>query len=164
MILDVVMSTGPGKPSERDERTTIYKRVIENNYDLKVKAARALLSTINKEFPCFPFTLRSLGSEALRKALLGVKACQEHDLIQPYPVLSERKGEFVAQFKYTALLLPRGTKFLKPPTLNLDLIKTDKTVVNEDVKKLLSIKLKKKRKRKRKKKVVVEDKKEGLDE
>jgi len=163
MIIDIVMTTGNGKPSEREDRTTIYKRVVENNYDLKVKAARALLSTINKEYPCFPFTLRSLGSEALRKALLGVKACQEHDLIQPYPVLHEKKGEFVAQFKYTALLLPRGTKFLEPPILNLDLIKTDKTVVDEDVKKLLCIKLKKKRKRKRKKKVV-EDKKEGLDE
>jgi len=152
MIIDVVMSTGSGKPTERDERTTIYKRVIENNYDLKVKAARALLSTINKDYPCFPFSLRSLGPEALRKALLGVKACQDHDLIQPYPVLMERKGEFVAQFKYTALLLPNGTKYLEPPTMNLELVKSDKEVVNEDVKKLLSIRLKKKRRRRKKKK------------
>jgi len=152
MILDVVMSTGQGKPSERDERTTIFKRVIENNYDLKVKAARSLLSTINKEFPCFPFSLRSLGPESFKKALLGVRACQEHDLIQPYPVLMEKKGEFVAQFKYTALLLPNGTKYLEPPALNLELLKADKELVNEDVKKLLSIRLKKKRKRKKRKK------------
>jgi len=160
MIIDVVMTTGNGKPSERDDRTTIYKRVVENNYDLKLKAARALLSSINKEYPCFPFTLRSLGQETMRKALLGVKGCLEHDLIQPYPVLHEKKGDFVAQFKYTALLLPTGTKFLEPPTLNLTLLKTDKTVVNEDVKKLLCIKLKKKRRRKRKKKAVVEEKQE----
>lgn len=159
MIIDVVMTTGNGKPTEREERTTIFKRVIENNYDLKVKAARTLLSTINKEYPCFPFSLRSLGPDALKKALLGVKACQEHDLIQPYPVLQERPGEFIAQFKYTALLLPKGTKFLEPPQLNLDLVKTDKMVVDEDVKKLLSTRLKKKRKRRRKKKPV-----EGKDE
>jgi len=152
MIIDVVMTTGTGKPAERDERTTIYKRVIENNYDLKIKAARALLSTINKEFPCFPFSLRSLGPEVYRKALLGCKVCQEHDLIQPYPVLMEKQGEFVAQFKYTALMLPNGTKFLEPPPLDLDLIKSSKEVVNEDVKKLLSIKLKKKKKKKKKKK------------
>jgi len=163
MIIDVLMTTGNGKPSERDERTTIYKRVVENMYDLKINAARALLSSINKDYPCFPFTLRSLGQGAMRKALLGVKACLEHDLIQPYPVLQERKGEIVAQFKYTALLLPHGTKFLEPPNFNKTLITTDKTVVDEDVKKLLSIRLKKKRKRKRKKKVV-EEKQEGLNE
>jgi len=164
MIIDVVMTTGKGKPSERDERTTIYKRVVENTYDLKINAARALIKTINKEHPCFPFTLRALGRDAIRKALLGVKACLEHDLIQPYPVLQEKKGEFIAQFKYTALLLPTVTKFLEPPFLNLALIKTDKNVVDEDVKKLLSISLKKKKGKRKKKKKVGEEKVEGLNE
>merc|ERR1712087_963557 len=152
MIMDVVMTTGSGKPAEREQKCTIYKRVIENSHDLKVKAARALITQINKEFPCFPFTLRALDPDTLKKALLGVKTCLQHDLIQPYPVLSEKPGEFIAQFKYTALLLPNGTKYLEPPPLDIALLKTDKEVANEDVKALLAKKLKKKKKKKKKKK------------
>merc|ERR1712066_348648 len=151
MIMDVVMTTGPGKPSEREDKCTVYKRVIENNHDLKVKAARALISTINKDFPCFPFSLRHLPEEALKKALLGMKACVEHDLVQPFPVLSEKKGEFIAQFKYTALLLPTSTKFLEPPTLAHDLLDCELKSVNEEVVALFSQKLKKKKRRKKKK-------------
>jgi len=152
MIMDVVMTTGPGKPAEREEKCTVYKRVIENNYDLKVKAARLLISTINKEFPCFPFSLRHLPAEELKKARLGMKACVDHDLVQPFPVLSEKKGEFIAQFKYTALLLPTNTKFLEPPPLDLSLLDTELKVQNEDVVKLLSQKIGKKKKRRKKKK------------
>jgi len=156
MIMDVVMTTGPGKPAERAEKCTVYKRVIENNYDLKVKAARMLISTINKEFPCFPFSLRALPEDALKKALLGMKACVEHDLVQPFPVLSEKKGEFIAQFKYTALLLPTSTKFLEPPPLDMSTLDTELKSSNEEVVALLSQKIKKKKRRKKKKKPVEE--------
>jgi len=157
MIIDVVMSTGAGKPAERGEKCTIYKRVIENHKDLKIKAARALITKINKEFPCFPFTLRALDPDGLRKALLGVKACQEHDLIQPYPVLSEKPGDFVAQFKYTALLLPNGTKFLEPPVLDEKQLKTERVITNEDVKALMAQRVGKKKKKKKKKKKAKDD-------
>jgi len=152
MIMDVVMTTGPGKPSEREEKCTVYKRVIENNHDLKVKAARALISTINKDYPCFPFSLRALPEDTLKKALLGMKNCIEHDLVQPFPVLSEKKGEFIAQFKYTALLLPTSTKFLAPPALDMALLDTELKTVDEEVVALLNKKIAKKKKRRKKKK------------
>jgi len=152
MIMDVVMTTGSGKPAEREDKCTIYKRVIENNFDLKTKAGRQLIHTINKEFPCFPFSLRHLPAEDLKKARLGMKSCVDHDLVQPFPVLSEKKGEFIAQFKYTALLLPTSTKFLEPPALDMSLIETDLKAQNEEVVKLLSQKIGKKKKRRKKKK------------
>lgn len=33
--LDVIVSTGEGKPRESEYRTTVYKRAIEKTYNLK---------------------------------------------------------------------------------------------------------------------------------
>jgi len=35
---------------------------------------------------------------------------RRHELLEEYPVLTERPKEFVAQFKFIVLLLPGGTK------------------------------------------------------
>ena len=40
--VDVVMSSGDGKPRERDSRTTIFKRAVEQSYRLKMKARSVL--------------------------------------------------------------------------------------------------------------------------
>ena len=52
-----------------------------------------------------------------KKARLGVNECTNHDLITPYPVLYEKDGEYVAQMKYTVLLMPNGP--LRYSRLNL---------------------------------------------
>jgi len=38
--LDIIISTGEGKPKETEHRTTVFKRAIEKAYSLKLKAAR----------------------------------------------------------------------------------------------------------------------------
>jgi len=38
-----------------------------------------------------------------------VRECLNHDMLVPYPVLAERPGEFVAQFKATVVVQPRST-------------------------------------------------------
>ena len=42
------------------------------------------------------------------KARMGVLECANHRLLEPYPVLYEKDGEFVAQFKFTVLIMPTG--------------------------------------------------------
>ncbi|EXB44976.1 hypothetical protein L484_026567 [Morus notabilis] len=57
--IDIVTSTGDGKPKLLDEKqTTIYKRAEDNNYHLKMKASRFIFSEINQKFPIMPFTAR----------------------------------------------------------------------------------------------------------
>eukprot|EP01126_Amoeba_proteus_P050177 TRINITY_DN5908_c0_g1_i3.p1 TRINITY_DN5908_c0_g1~~TRINITY_DN5908_c0_g1_i3.p1 ORF type:complete len:286 (-),score=33.40 TRINITY_DN5908_c0_g1_i3:564-1385(-) len=56
--LDIVVSTGEGKTSEGGNRTTVFKRNWENNYQLKLQASRQILSEVSSKFPYFPFTLR----------------------------------------------------------------------------------------------------------
>jgi len=101
--IDVVMSTGDGKPKQMEDRTTVFKRNVEVKYSLKMKASRAFFSEVNQRFPTMPFTLRA-GNE--REWRMGVTECVKHDLFIEYPVLYEKKDEFVAQYKFTALMMP----------------------------------------------------------
>ncbi len=41
-----------------------------------------------------------------------MKECCNHDLLTPYPVYTEKAGEFVAQFKATVAVLPKSTVVL----------------------------------------------------
>lgn len=104
--VDVAMSSGDGNARPGDMRTTVFKRNVDQQYQLKVQASRALLAEVDKKFPTLPFTLRHLND--VRKARLGLQECVTHGLLQPYPSLHEHSGK-VAHFKCTVLLLPSGT-------------------------------------------------------
>jgi curved DNA binding protein len=95
--IDVVTSTGEGKPRLLDEKqTTIYKRAVDKSYHLKMKASRFIFSEINTKFPIMPFTARALEE---KRARLGLVECVNHDLLQPYPVLHEKPGQSEANSK-----------------------------------------------------------------
>lgn len=108
--LDIFVSTGEGKPKESEFRTTVYKRELDAQYNLKLKSARAFFTEVNKRFPTLPFATRSFEDSLAAK--VGVKECVDHDLITGYPVLVEKSGELVAQFKCTIAVLPRSTLIL----------------------------------------------------
>mmetsp|Transcript_45613 Transcript_45613/g.89115 ORF Transcript_45613/g.89115 Transcript_45613/m.89115 type:complete len:402 (-) Transcript_45613:140-1345(-) len=104
--VDVAMSSGDGKVKEADQRVTIYKRNVESNYRLKMKASRYVLNEVNAKFPTLPFTLRMFDDE--RQAKMGITECVNHGLVVPYPSLVEKSGSTVAHFKCTVLVLPSG--------------------------------------------------------
>lgn len=105
--VDIVTSTGDGKPKLLDEKqTTIYKRAVDKNYHLKMKASRFIFSEISQKYPIMPFSARALEE---KRARLGLVECVNHDLLQPYPVLHEKPGDLVAHIKFTVLLMPNGS-------------------------------------------------------
>jgi len=106
--IDVVMSTGEGKVRESEIRSMVYKRAVETSYNLKTQKARQFISEVNKRFPALPFSLRAIEDEQV--ARVGVSEARRHELLEEYPVLQEKPKEFVAQFKFTVLLLPGGSK------------------------------------------------------
>jgi len=57
---------------------------------LKMKAARAVYSEIQKTFGTFAFTLRALKDES--NAKLGIIECTKHSVVQPYEVYYEKEG------------------------------------------------------------------------
>eukprot|EP00002_Diphylleia_rotans_P026243 TRINITY_DN521_c0_g3_i1.p1 TRINITY_DN521_c0_g3~~TRINITY_DN521_c0_g3_i1.p1 ORF type:complete len:419 (+),score=109.63 TRINITY_DN521_c0_g3_i1:97-1353(+) len=137
--LDVVVSTGEGKGREADARTTVFKRALDQAYLLKLKAARTLFNDINNRFPTVPFTLRAFEDEA--RARLGITELVNHNLVTPYPVLFEKQGELVAQFKFTVLLMANGTSRITG--LPMPAVQSEHSITDADVKAALQTSLKK---------------------
>lgn len=157
--IDVVMSTGEGKGREAELRHTVYKRAVENAYNLKTQKARQFISEVNRRFPALPFSLRSIEDEQV--ARVGVSEAKRHELLEEYPVLREREKEFVAQFKFTVLLLPGGTKRITGLPLG-EKVASACTIQDEGMKKLLASSSNPK-KQKKKKKEAKGDAEEGKD-
>lgn len=158
--IDIVMSTGEGKPREIDERTCVYKRAVDETYQLKMKASRSVLSDINARFPTFPFTIRAMDEKTVR---LGIVECAKHQLVHGYPVLFEKEGETLAHLKFTCLIMPTGTIKLSGLPINVDQFKTENKLKDEELVKVMATSAgKKKKKNKNKKKKG--DAKEGGDE
>lgn len=108
--LEVFVSSGTGKPKQSEIKTTIYKRCMENTYLLKSDKARTFLKQVSSKFPSLPFSIRAF--EDITTARIGVKHCMDHELIEPFSVIEEEKGEVVAHWKATVAILPNGTVFL----------------------------------------------------
>jgi len=147
--IDVAMSTGDGKTRELDEKErSVFKCNADEQYSLKMKASRALLSEIKEKYPTLPFTLRGFDA----RAKLGMTELVKHDMVHPYPVLYEKDGELTAHVKYTVLIMPSGqqkiTSMASPP------LDTDNEVTDEEVVAILSQELAVKKKRGKKKKGV----------
>jgi len=134
-VIDVVMSTGEGKPKESDLKSTVFKRDVEKAYNLKTQKARQFISEVNRRFPTLPFTLRAIEDPSV--ARVGVSEARRHELLEEYPVYREKEGQFVAKFKFTLLLLPGGTKKITGLPLQEGQVKSTMEVKDEDLKKLL---------------------------
>lgn len=73
-------------------------------------------------------------------AKVGVRECMEHGLIMDYPILSETKGEFVAQFKGTVVVQPKSTALLcgGKALHGADGYVSDKSIKDEELKALIA--------------------------
>ena len=145
--LDIVMSTGEGKPKQRDEKETkVYKRAIEKNYQLKMAGSRAVFSEISKRFPTMPFTARALQEKRVN---FGLVECCNHGLLHPYPVLYEKDGDAVAHVKCTFLVLKNGNDRIT--TFEPQEVESDKKLSDESLYELIATELKPKKVKKNKK-------------
>ncbi|KAF4729649.1 putative metalloprotease arx1 [Perkinsus olseni] len=136
--LDILMSTGEGKARPSSEyRTTVYRRAPGRNYTLKLARGRQFLTEADRRFPSGAFSLADF--KDITGARYGVQEALKHELLHEYPVLCEKPNEIVAQFKFTVLLLPGGTKKVAGlPFTSAGQFETDKTVKNEELKSLLA--------------------------
>lgn len=160
--VDICMSTGEGKPKDKGDRTTIFKKVVDSQYRLKRKTSRWVLNEVNQNHSSLPFTLRSLCTRPdkfkadMSQARAGVIECVKNDLLQPYPVLYEKEDSFVTHFKFTCLVRKNATMRMTGGDSETALFKaltlsTDK-VPNDELKKVLAKSSKRKKKRRGKKK------------
>jgi methionine aminopeptidase len=142
--LDIIVSTGEGKTRETELRTTVYKRALERAYNLKTKHGRAFFHTLSEKFPALCFSTRNFEDEISTK--LGVAECLKHDLLNGYPVLTEKKGEVVAHFKYTVAIMPKQTLILAGLPVDLASYKPDNKITDERLIALLNTSISKTKK------------------
>jgi methionine aminopeptidase len=79
-------------------------------YNLKLKQSRQFFNDVLNRYPSFLFSLNSFEDETSAK--LGVKECVEHNLLIPYPIMTEKAGDFVAQFRFTVMVTKAKTTAL----------------------------------------------------
>lgn len=133
--IDVIVSSGEGVGREKDTKISIYKKTDEN-YQLKLKASRALLAEVKTKYGNMPFNLRHFDEET--KARMGVVECVNHKMIEPFQVLYEKPSEYVAQFKYTVLLMPNGVNLVTDIPFAEDNYSSEHSIAQPELKELVS--------------------------
>ena len=145
-VIDILMSTGEGTVKPGETKTTVYRKT-DQMYQLKLNASRYVIGEVNKRFNKFPFTLRALDP---KKGRLGIVECLKNNLVEDYPVVYEREGEIVAQFKFTVLLLPNSIQKLN--AYNLPYVQSQYNITDPALTSILSMSLKRTSNAKKKKK------------
>lgn len=149
--VDVLISNGEGQGREKEAKITVYKKTDET-YMLKMKTSREFFSKVNKQFGSMPFNLRSMEDE--KKARMGVVECVAHKLIEPFQVLYDKEGTHVAQYKFTVLLMPNGPHKITGLPFDESLCKSEKSIIDEEILKLLKTSANPKAAKKKKKAAV----------
>lgn len=69
---------------------------------------------------------------------MGLTECLKNELLHPYPIMTEKKGEIVAQFKYTIAVRNEGPLIISGVPLDLTKFESDLKIedaaINEKLK------------------------------
>lgn len=107
----------------------MYKRALDRSYNLKIKQSRQFFNDVLGRYPSFCFSMNSF--EEPNVARMGLKECLDHELLIPYPILVEKQGEFVAQFKMTVMINKAKTTVLTGLPIDESLFKTEHAIKDE---------------------------------
>ena len=66
--VDIALTKGDGKTRSIGLRPTVYRRNVEENYNLKMKCARAVLSEVDARYPVFPFSCKWACEACVRRS------------------------------------------------------------------------------------------------
>ncbi|WQF75530.1 Putative proliferation-associated protein 2G4/ARX1 [Colletotrichum destructivum] len=133
--VEMGVSLGAGKIKTYDQRTTLHRRTT-TNYGLKRPTSRKILSEVQKKFGTFPFSLRQLEDE--RDAKSGVVECVRGNVFRAYEVVGDKDNSPVARYLSTIAITKNGiTKLGAPPALDLNKVKSDKKIEDEEILKIL---------------------------
>ena len=69
---------------------------------------------------------------------MGLSECVKNDLLHGYPVLTEKKGEIVAEFTYTIAVRNEGPIVISGLTLDMNDFESDKKITDEELNKELA--------------------------
>ena len=73
----------------------------------------------------------------------------EHELLVPYPIIAEKEGEYVAQFKFTVMITKGKTTALNGLPLDESLFKSEHQIKDQAILDLLAQSMDKKEQKKK---------------
>ncbi|KAK6458387.1 curved DNA-binding protein [Scheffersomyces xylosifermentans] len=150
--LDILISTSKdGKVKPSNYRTSLYK-LTGNSYSLKMKLSHKVLAELKAKAnnQPFPFNIRNL--EDPKKSRGGLAEPSNHKVILPYDIVTEKEGEFIAQFFTTVAITKNGLVKYTSPNFDPELYKTEKKITDDDVLAVLAQPLKPSKKKQEEKK------------
>jgi curved DNA binding protein len=133
--VEVGLSLGSGKVKNNGQRTTLHRRTA-NTFGLKRPTSRQLLSEVVKRFGTFPFSLRQIEDEKVAK--VGVVECVRGGVLRQYEVVVDKDSKPVARVFSTIAVTKNGIQRLaQPSALDLEKVKSDKKIEDEEILKIL---------------------------
>lgn len=156
--LDILVSTSPeGKVKQSNFKTSLYK-LTGSSYALKMKSSHQVLGDFKEKCSGpFPYNIKNL--EDIRKARMGLIECVNHQVMLSYDVMTEKEGEFVAQYFTTFAITKNGIVKFTSPKFDQELYKTDKEIKDDEINTLISQPLKAAAKKKKDNKKAAGDEK-----
>lgn len=104
--IETFASTGKAYVME-DYDCSHYMKIFDaEKVPLRVKSAKSLLHSIEKNFGTLAFCRRWLDDLGETRHLMALKNLVDNDLVQPYPPLCDIRGSIVTQMEHTILLRP----------------------------------------------------------
>uniref|UniRef100_H2YPS3 Peptidase M24 domain-containing protein n=1 Tax=Ciona savignyi TaxID=51511 RepID=H2YPS3_CIOSA len=150
--VDCLVSSGGGHPKELDTRTTVYKRNPDVVYQLKMKASRITMAQL-AEHSVHLTKGCALKFDSLEiRGAMGIVECCKHGLCTMFPVMWEKEGELVAQFKFTVLLMPNMPMRITDSFYDPDCYKSSFKIEDAEILNLLNTSTSKRAAKKKKKK------------
>lgn len=148
--LDVLISTSTeGKVKKSKFKTTLHK-LTGNSYALKLKSSHLALQEFKSKVEgLFPANVKIF--EDPRKVRVGLIECSNHEVVLPYDIMEEKQGEYIAQFFTTFAVTKNGIVKYTSPSFDSDLYKSDKSVQDEEIAKLIATPLPSPKKKNKKK-------------
>ncbi|KAK4936801.1 hypothetical protein LTR10_022390 [Elasticomyces elasticus] len=133
--VEMGLSLGSGKVKDLDKRSTLLRRT-NTTYGLKRPSSRQVLSEIVKKFGTFPFSLRQLDDD--RAGKVGVVECIRSGVLREYKPSAEADGSAVSRLFSTVAITKNGlVRLAGPPALDLESVKSDKKIEDEEILKIL---------------------------
>lgn len=135
--LDILISTSTeGKVKKSQYRTTLHK-LTGNSYALKLKSSHQALQEFKERATgLFPVNVKIF--ENPRKVRVGLIECSNHEIVLPYDIMEDNKGEYVAQYFTTVAVTKNGVVKYTSPSFDGELYQSEKSVQDEEIKQLIA--------------------------
>jgi len=70
---------------------------------------------------------------------MGLTECVKNELLHPYPVMTEKKGDIVAQFKYTVAIRKEGPFIISGLPVDTSKFKSEYSIEDAEINEKLKV-------------------------